>query len=104
MSKEQKQLNAHLLFPGKCPVCSQQYESSDISVLNRRKNLLSAHVDCKNCQTSAVVALVTNLGFITTIGLTTDLDKQDIKKFSKMNPIDADEVLRTWAQFTGKKV
>ena len=66
--------------------------------------MLSAHVNCKFCNTSAVIALVTNLGFITTIGITTDLDKEDIEKFSAMDPIAADEVIRCYAEIQGKKL
>ena len=65
----------------------------EVKVLRERQDAHLVYVKCRNCQTGILaVMLVNNLG-ISSVGLVTDLNSDDILKFIKMEQINLDEVI-----------
>lgn len=84
-----------LQFLGRCPICSVKYKPVNAQVLNEREDLTMAHVDCARCKSSVILAIMsTKMGLVTTMGMITDLTKQDIKRASSASVITTDDVIK----------
>lgn len=52
------------------------------------------HVDCAYCVSSVILAVsAAGMGLITTVGMLTDLTKEDAIHFKNTAPVSADDVL-----------
>lgn len=81
-------------YVGSCSVCSTAFEARNAHILVRKPDMSHVYAQCFKCKSSAIVyVLKSGTGFITTIGMLTDMTKEDIEKFKKMKPISADDVL-----------
>ncbi len=81
-------------FLGNCPICNKKYDSRNASVLEKNQEFMSFYIDCGNCSSSVIVAVFFPLsGLVTTVGMLTDLSREDLKKLRTFDPISADEVL-----------
>lgn len=76
-----------------CPVCHERYNPLEAKVIDENQGAHLLHVRCRHCQ-STILALIlaSNLG-ISSIGLVTDLDSQEIGKFKNSDPVGGDDVL-----------
>lgn len=55
---------------------------------------MSFYIDCGRCSSSVIVTVFFPLsGLVTTVGMLTDLSREDLKKIGKLSPLSADEVL-----------
>lgn len=83
----------------RCPICSQNYDRDKAQVLTRQENASLVHITCANCR-SSFVAMVVKMGQgISSIGMVTDLQYQDLKRLYNQEPITLDEVLEGYELF-----
>lgn len=81
-------------YLGSCPVCGSSFQGRQTEILNRREGLSQVYAQCSECKSSIVIFVLRNaIGFITTIGMLTDMTKKDILRFGKMEPLTSDDVL-----------
>ncbi len=81
-------------FLGNCPICNKKYNSDNASVLEKNQEFMSFYINCEHCLSSVIVAVFFPLsGLVTTIGMLTDVSREDLKKMKKLSPLTADEVL-----------
>lgn len=81
-------------FLGHCHQCNAPYSSKQAKVIRRGNGVTYLHVDCAECQASILLAMmVGSLGLVTTIGLPTDLTKEDLERFADAPAITHDDVL-----------
>ncbi|MEX2145190.1 MAG: hypothetical protein WD712_02325 [Candidatus Spechtbacterales bacterium] len=81
-------------YLGSCPSCEAGFGSRDASVINKKSDLSQIYAQCPNCKSSvSVFVFRSNIGFITTVGILTDMQKEDILRLKKAKPITADDVL-----------
>ncbi len=84
----------HLQFLGKCTVCAAEFKPALVKVLEREGETALIHADCADCGTSALFAVVAgDAGYVVTMGMLTDLTKDDVKRFSRAKPITTDDVI-----------
>lgn len=84
----------HLQFLGKCTVCAAEFRPALVKVLEREGTTALVHADCAGCGTSAIFAVVAgDAGYVVTMGMLTDLTKEDVKRFSRARPITTDDVI-----------
>jgi hypothetical protein len=90
------------VFISYCPVCNLRYNPLEAKVLEEGKSSHLLYVKCRNCQ-SAVLALVvsSNLG-LTSVGLITDLNSDEVLKFKDSKSVNYDEILE-FHQFINKE-
>lgn len=84
----------HLQFLGRCTVCVAEFKPALVGVLEREGTTALLHADCAGCGTSALFAVVAeDAGYVVTMGMRTDLTKEDVKRFSQAKPITTDDVI-----------
>lgn len=82
-------------YIGSCSLCGTTFAPRSSHVLERAEEVSEVYAECGKCKASALVYVLKNDGnFVTTIGMLTDMKKDDILRFRKMQPITEDEVLR----------
>ena len=82
----------------KCPLCQEQYQPFQASIVEEKEDAQLVHIQCRKCQ-SAIVALIINgqLG-LTSVGLITDLTSVDVEQFKDAQTITEDDVFEAFAQ------
>ncbi len=88
-----KNKNGNLDFLLRCSFCGNGLEQNELTILEKQDHKTILHVSCSRCGTSSISILSSNQAGIISLGMATDLDKDEVKsKFSK-NTISADEVI-----------
>ena len=84
----------------RCPVCGQKYSADQTKIVDsgaeaaNGKSIL-VHTDCDRCKSSVVFSIAIDGPEIFSIGMVTDLTRQDTSKFKNTDPITSDEFLAT---------
>lgn len=86
-----------------CPVCHYNYNPNQAKILEESEGAELIYIKCRNCG-SAIVALVSiNPTGISSVGLITDLDSQEVLEFREMKGITADDVLEVYEALGSNK-
>lgn len=81
-------------YLGNCSVCGESFQPRNAHLLDRKPDISHVYTQCSKCKSSSITFVLKNtMGFITTIGMLTDMTKGDIEKFKDKKPISADDVL-----------
>ena len=81
-------------YLGNCSVCGEAFKPRNAHLLSRDPELSHVYTQCSECKSSSITfVLKSTMGFITTIGMLTDMTKSDIERFKGKKPISADDVL-----------
>lgn len=87
-----------------CPICNSRYSSIEAKILAEKNDAHLVYIKCRNCQTAILaVILANNLG-VSSVGLVTDLNSDDILKFEKSKPISCDDVIEMHQSLIKDKV
>lgn len=91
-----------LKFIGNCPICNEKYDSSRAQLFAEREAANLVHITCKKCN-SNFIAMVVNMGNgVSSVGVVTDLNFYDAKKFYQTSPITVDELITGYEFFKNK--
>jgi hypothetical protein len=86
-----------------CSICSNRYNPMEAKIVLENSNTHLIHIKCRNCQSSTIaVIMASNLG-ISSVGLVTDLEADDIIKFLKARPISSNEILEIHQSLNSKE-
>jgi len=86
-----------------CPVCHFNYNPAEVRILEELDSAQLIHIKCKNCK-SAIVALISiNSIGISSVGLVTDLDENEIQNFREMSEISGDDVISIYQTLQNSK-
>ena len=83
----------------RCPICSTKYNLDHLNVIDSQEDesfggaWLLIHSECKKCKSSVMFNVDINGPEVFSVGMVTDLTSSDSAKFSKLDPINVDEVL-----------
>lgn len=81
-------------YLGSCSVCEISFQPRSANLISRKDEVTQIYAQCSNCKSSVIIfVLKSAMGFVTTVGMLTDMTKRDLEKFSKTNPITADDIL-----------
>ncbi len=89
-------------FISHCPVCNIRYNPIEAKVLEEKKENHLLYVKCRNCQSAVLTLVISNNLGLTSVGLITDLDGDEVLKFKDQKGISHDEVLE-FHQFIGRE-
>lgn len=89
-----KNKSNNLEFLSRCSFCDGEFGSDAVSVLEESHLRTILHATCPKCHTSAIFLMSANQTTgIVTLGMMTDLDRQEAaNKFAK-KPVSIDEVI-----------
>lgn len=75
-----------------CPFCSVSYSLRAARVLAQRDDAHLVHIECRNCGGS-IVALILGGAGAQSIGVVTDLTRDEVEKYSTSSSVGADDVV-----------
>ena len=77
----------------KCPICNKKYGQAKILVLEENNNKTTLHVTCGSCKISSLIFISSGKMGIVSLGMLTDLTKEEAKNLFKNEEISADNVI-----------
>lgn len=88
----------------KCPQCNRKYKFNKALVLNEEDDRTTFHLTCDNCQISTLVFVVSGQYGIVSLGMVTDLDRNEAKFLFRNDAISADNVIEVHQLLSKDKV
>lgn len=76
-----------------CPICNAKHNILKAKVLEEKKGSHLIHVTCDKCKSSIIALVLSNPLGISSIGLVTDLDSEEVLKFKEGKNITPDEII-----------
>lgn len=81
-------------YLGNCPICSKKFRVASVFVLEKEGGMETLYVECVKCATSVILGIMKNApGIVTTIGMLTDMRREDIERMKDFPPLTSDDVL-----------
>lgn len=77
-----------------CPFCGQDYASSAKFVIEGEKGQELVHVTCLGCGKAMVMTIERTPTRLRSVGVMTDCNARDYKRFSRSHSVTLDDVLR----------
>ncbi|MFA5021567.1 MAG: hypothetical protein WC508_00590 [Patescibacteria group bacterium] len=87
-----------------CPVCNVRYNPLEAKVLEEGDNAHLIYIKCKVCRAAILALIITNSLGVSSLGLITDLDTDDVLKFRSAKPISCDDVIEIHQLLSKQKV
>lgn len=76
-----------------CPLCNVSFFPQEVAVIGGDNRTQLLHATCNQCSSSVVILLLMGDTGIGSVGLVTDLTREDVVRFQRGDLIDADDVL-----------
>lgn len=85
---------ANNIFLGPCPLCRKKLGDKYLRVIERQETAVLCHVKCGYCK-SSIIFSVSNIhnNVITTVGILTDIQPEDLEIIRERESISVDDVL-----------
>ena len=81
-------------FLGQCPICNSKYGQGESSVIDKTDDAFSVYAECPQCKSSVIVVVMGGLrGMVTTIGMLTDLEREDVDRIKDAPALTLDDAL-----------
>ena len=77
-----------------CPVCQASYGDRAICLVGERGSSRLFHCTCASCGHAMLAVILENAGWISSIGMITDLEVHDAVRFEKAEMISANECVQ----------
>ncbi len=76
-----------------CPMCGFKYDDKkDIKTIDRKDGMITFYLNCSQCKSSVIVAVMTEAFGVSSVSIITDIVENDIRKIDG-NSIKYDDVL-----------
>jgi len=85
-----------------CPVCNAKYNPLEVKVIDEREEAHLIHIKCRRCQSCVVAVILTNNLGISSMGVVTDLNSEDVIKFKSSHSVSADDSIDIHQILTSK--
>lgn len=76
-----------------CPWCEQAFKDLEVYLVVERESLQLYHFQCQSCQVNILALVSVAELMVTSIGVVSDLEREDVPGFLQARPIQADDVL-----------
>lgn len=86
-----------------CPVCNAQNFPEQIKVINQSEGSHLLFIQCRKCKGRVVVLVTQSMHGLSSVGILTELNSDEIMKFSQRLPIVANDVIDVYRFFQQKK-
>jgi hypothetical protein len=83
----------NLRFFIKCSTCSYDFRQENLIVLEENQQQSIFHASCPNCKTATMIFLSSTYSGLISLGMATDLDQEEAKKFFGQEAVNADEII-----------
>lgn len=76
-----------------CPFCSTSYSIRAARVLAEKDDAHVVHIECRNCGGSIVALILSGGVGMQSVGVVTDLNREEVVKYSGSERLSADDIL-----------
>ena len=76
-----------------CPLCNVSFFPQEVTVIGEDNRTQLLHATCNQCSSSVVILLLLGDTGLGSVGLVTDLTREDVAHFQRGNLIGVDDVL-----------
>ncbi len=76
-----------------CPFCNTAYSIRAARVLAQKDDAHVVHIECRNCGGSIVALILSGGVGMQSVGVVTDLNRDEVVKYSAAHRISADDIL-----------
>ena len=87
----------------KCPLCSEEYQPFQASIVDEKDDAQLVHIECRKCQSSIVALIVNGQLGLTSVGLITDLTSEDVQNFKDSQALSEEDVFAAFQQLQSAK-
>jgi hypothetical protein len=77
----------------RCSVCSHNFQQEKLVVLEENQQQSIFHALCPNCKTATLIFLSSTHSGLVSLGMATDLNQEEAKKFFGQEALNVDEVI-----------
>ncbi|OGY93525.1 MAG: hypothetical protein A2406_02745 [Candidatus Komeilibacteria bacterium RIFOXYC1_FULL_37_11] len=95
-------LNLHLIK--KCPICSADYQQSNVQVLDENELGILTYASCLSCRANLLTKFTSLPQGVIGNAILTDLSPQEVLDFASQSPIEADDVLDIQTMLSKKEL
>lgn len=81
-----------------CPLCQSAYEEAGIRLVGEQGATRLFHCSCQTCGRAMLAVVLEASGVVSSVGVVTDLEAADAKRFHDAPAISVDECLRFHVQ------
>lgn len=79
-----------------CPVCNTKNFPAQVKILTEKADAHLLHIKCRKCQSCVLVLVRFDAQGLVSIGLLTDLNSEEVVKFSQTKQINCNDILRLY--------
>ena len=95
-------INLHLIK--KCPICSADYQPSNVQVLDENELGILTYASCLSCRANLLTKFTSLPQGVIGNAILTDLSPQEVLDFATKSALEADEVLDIQAMLSKKEL
>lgn len=99
MKKNQKKFIPHIRqealkkLISQCPICQAKDSTFNVKIIEEKEDAQLTYIKCNKCQGKLMALIVASGQMVSSIGLITDLNGEDIEKFRNCEPLHEDNLL-----------
>ncbi len=87
----------------RCPICSKKYGRAKALILEEENNRTTLHLTCDSCKVSSLVFISSGKMGIVSLGILTDLTREEAKGIFRGEAISPDQVIEVHEYFKNFK-
>ncbi|MFH1781007.1 MAG: hypothetical protein ABH835_00085 [Patescibacteria group bacterium] len=76
-----------------CPICEAKDSTFNVKIIEEKEDAQLTYIKCNKCQGKLMALIVANGPIVSSIGLITDLNHEDIEKFRNREPLHEDDLI-----------
>lgn len=77
----------------KCSACNYDFRQENLIVLEENQQQSIFHASCPNCKTATMIFLSSIHSGLVSLGMATDLDQAEARKFFGQEAVNVDEII-----------
>lgn len=87
-----------------CPLCDADLNPVQAKIVEGKDDLHLVHIQCNKCKGFILALVLRTANGLTSIGLITDLNFNDVYKFKNSDRLSADEIIKLHKYFNKKNL
>src|SRR5574337_973599 len=77
-----------------CPLCQATYQDAEIKLVGENGATKLFHCRCQTCGQAMLAVILESSGWVSSVGLVTDLEAKDALQFQAAAPVSSDECVQ----------
>lgn len=76
-----------------CPLCETQYTERSVKIIEQKAESELVHMTCIHCKHAILACIVKSRHGVSSVGMLTDLQVEDVQRLHKKSPLHDNDVL-----------